>query len=295
MPNSGSGSSPGPPSSVVPGTPPLGGALPQSPQTGIINPPNVTFTPTWDPTTAVGVTLDDTNLIVSNAKANAGDGFGVSIPTNLSQLPGMGPGSEKFYFEYTYTKILDQNNLPYSASSHGGIAIASVGTSYKDLAFHATGGAGFGGVLLDTGGTVWRNGSIVAALPTPSDPILGPPFTLAFQDGDVIGVAVDVNARAVWFKCIAGPSRTAAVFTGIGNDWNGGSFGIGAGSSPNNGSLGVSLIIGKGIVPMAIFGSETAVGKIKVTANFGDPFFQGQVPIFNNSQDYIYWPTIPTH
>jgi hypothetical protein len=223
----------------------------------------------WDPPTAKNVTLGPVlafpNLKVTNnvTDINIAD-VGAQVVHLLAQNSG------KYYYEIT------ADYFPAGAFD-GGICIAPPLLAYDVLGspgaggFNPNGTDGAGGVMLEGDGAIFSNGSQVCSL-------------LGISTGDVIGVAVDFDNRLVWFKVIAGPDQDGT------SDWNGGqngngvSPGIGAGSNPLTGVLGLSLPSGA-MVPYMIFGGDNVADVF--SANFGQNIFvinQALVTGFND------WP-----
>lgn len=133
--------------------------------------------------TGAGVALSNLNLTAT--KSTGGVGWRMSRST-------YGPTSGKYYFE----SVLNE----FSSSIVGvglGDATASVSTFY---------GADQNGLIYINTGDVYRGGAAVASIQTTSE-------------GQVIGVAFDVDAGLAWFRTAGGNwnnSGTANPATGVG-------------------------------------------------------------------------------
>lgn len=235
----------------------------------------VTGSARWDFLTSENVTIFNADLGHGIKVDDVGVTGTASQPDGKSNAGAQvlsGQTTGRYYFEVTWS------NVP--GGSTGGICVAPTGTPYPDLVgiilppFFCP-----GGVLCDvdghifTGG-VWRD-----------DTILVPN---GMQNGDVVGVAVDLIHGNVWFKVVAGPDA------GFDPDWNGGAAGgIGAGSNPTGNVLGIPIPFGVpvpfgNIAPFAIVNTaNSATETMTLIANFGEtPFAIGAaIPIF-----YQLWP-----
>lgn len=183
----------------------------------------VSATAIWDAATALNVTLSGGNLIVTNTAS--GD-CGAKVAS--------GKTTGKYYYEETITtRTGGGNNL---------VGIGTPASTYADMGDHA--GAG---VVWYPSGNVWANGSVVT-------------FVGVWNQGDVLGVAVDLDNRKIWFR--KAPSGS----------WNG----VG-GYDPATNTGGFTISAGT-MVPFAVTGgSGSAAGNV-YTANFGASAFVGAVP-----------------
>jgi hypothetical protein len=192
----------------------------------------------WDPPTIKNVTLGPvlafSNLVVTGSSTMPASG--AHVVGLLAQTSG------KYYYEITWT------NLP--SSSFGGIAIAPYTTSYANLNTNDSSG----GILVAVNSNIY-SGNIF------QNTNIG-----GFTTGDIVGVAMDIDNRLVWFKNVGGPDA------GFDPDWNGGATGgIGAGSNPLTGVLGIPLPAGA-LVPFAMV-SVGGSDVMTLTANFGQTIF----------------------
>jgi len=187
---------------------------------------------TWSATDLANVTLSGTNnLIVTDSGAAQG-----GVRTIDRQVTG------KFYWE---------NTITMSALNTHGVGIAN----QKAVLGGASGiwnNSGLQGSYLynSAAGQIYINGA------------LGPTLGVTIANGNVIGIAVDLAARLIWYR--VSPS----------GNWNGN-----AANNPATGVGGIDISAVAGgaipIYPMACFGTT---GTRSVTANFGDTAFSGAVP-----------------
>lgn len=181
---------------------------------------------TWNPSDkTANCTLTGGNLIATSAAAGTNGARAVD-----KQITG------KFYWEYTY-------NVNAGASTGSGCmapwAIITQGFT--------TGSTAIGTFGLTHVGTVYVDGS----------PTLGGFGTIA--NGTVVCIAVDADARLVWFRL------------GAAGNWN-----TVASSNPAAGVGGVAISLGRGV---PLFPACVLAGNAEqITANFGDSAFVGAVP-----------------
>lgn len=145
--------------------------------------------------------------------------------------------SGKYYFEVTLTTLVGTST---------GIGLLQACFGCADL----VSGANVGTVVIYKGsGNIWSNGSS-------SGKSLG-----ALANGDIIGIAIDLDGRNVWFR--KAPS----------GNWNGN-----ASYDPATASGGASCSsLPDGAAP-AIGYTSSGNSTETVTANFGDTSFSGSVP-----------------
>jgi hypothetical protein len=202
----------------------------------VTSPINLPFTydvvfATWDSATASFVGLSADRLTATN------------IPNGDGGVCGVNPQSGgKYYFEITIVGISNATN------ASGGIGVTTTPADYGGL-----NSVGSGGVMNFVTGVVWANGSH-------SDPGTGHGYVgTQLQDGDIIGVAVNVDAGLVWFRCVSGPDVETV--------WNAGGFNNSPNANPLTGIDGFP-IPGSGIIPFASFSSDPSTGD-RYIANFG--------------------------
>jgi hypothetical protein len=203
------------------------GGMPVMYETIGIAPP-VIFS-TWDTATAANVTLSGGNLVVTNT--NTLNEAGAHVASTSGKTSG------KYYFEVTSTN-----------AASGGNMSTGIGTPSSTFTSMGNGGAVVGDVVYAAsgGGSIYANGSFITTLGT-------------FANGDVAGMAVDLDNRKIWFrKAPAG-------------NWNNSGT-----ADPATNVGGITIPAGT-MVPFAIFGAAAA-GNIW-TANFGASAFTGVVPV----------------
>lgn len=133
--------------------------------------------------TGAGVTLSNLNLTAT--KASGGAAWRTSRST-------YGPGAGKYYFEATLVEF---------SGSFIGIGLGDSSAAVSNFF-----GADQHGVFYVNNGTVYRGGSLVTTIQTTAE-------------GQVVGVAFDVDAKLVWFRTAGGNwnnSGTANPATGVG-------------------------------------------------------------------------------
>src|SRR5215469_7882761 len=148
----------------------------------------------WEVESATGVSLTDRNLSVTS------NGTGFLYVGGARGLIGGARTFGKYYYEITWATI------PVNGSN-GGIAVAPFNADYLDLTVDLFTPAQ-DGVVVDIQSQISAYGQFPNFYLTSGVPSYG------FQQDDVVGVAIDLDNQAVWFKIVFGPS--------IGVDWNGG-------------------------------------------------------------------------
>jgi hypothetical protein len=78
--------------------------------------------------------------------------------------------------------------------------------------------------------------------------------------GDVIGIAVDLNARLIWFRR------------------NGGNWYVDAAANPTTGTNGVTIAGVLAYAPVVTFGGSGTVANDAFTANFGQSAYTTPAP-----------------
>jgi hypothetical protein len=184
----------------------------------------------WDPATAANVVLSGGNLIATNTGTTSAD-QGARVAS------GSGKTSGKFYYEVTFTL--------YAGGNNNGTGIGTTASTYADM-----------GNLAITGNVVYRTGLLYANGAT-TGLVLG-----AIADGDIVGIAVDLDNRKSWFRIA--PS----------GDWNAQAIGL---QNPATNTGGIVIPAGT-MVPFVVFGGVLGTSGNVVTANFGASAFSGTVP-----------------
>lgn len=195
---------------------------------------------TWEAATVTAVTLSGGNLVATSTGTTSNN-QGAHAPFADGQTTG------KFYFEVTLTT--------YTGGAGVGVGIGTTAATYSGLSVFATGGDMCFAVGHTGTGTIFVNGGNVG-------------YSIgARTSGDVIGLAVDLINRRIWFRL--SPSGL----------WNGA-----AGHDPTigNGTAGGNPIPAGAMVPFVTYGSSftgaAGVAGNVWTANFGDSAFSGAVP-----------------
>ncbi len=180
---------------------------------------------TWSATDkTASVTLTGSNLIATSGGANQG------VRAVDRQLTG------KYYWETTCSSW---------TGSGTSVGVANIFAVLSSLQTNGTNGC-----IVFKSGAIFLNGAAASGAPT-----LG-----ARVSGDIIGIALDLNAGLVWFR--VAPS----------GNWNGN-----AGFAPGGtGGVNISSLGGAGvpIFPAASFSTSPDA----ITANFGGSAFSGAVP-----------------
>jgi hypothetical protein len=197
-------------------------------EAGVVVPP-VTYA-TLDPATVTAVTLSGGNLVATNTGTTSAD-QGARVANAAGKTSG------KYYFEVTYTTWL--NGINY------GVGVGTTGSTYTGMGNGGTTGA----VVFGTPFNVWVNGGA-------SGVSLGASLTT----GTVIGAAVDLDNRKIWFR--KSPS----------GNWNNN-----ASYDPAANTGGITISAGT-MVPFCVFGGSGGVANNVMTGNFGASGFAGAVP-----------------
>jgi hypothetical protein len=181
---------------------------------------------TWNGADILGCSLGGTNNLTVSGVTAAG-----AVRT-IDKL-----NSGKLYFEYTCT----------TWTSNCGVGVANSRAVLSTVAGNPL-NASF---VQGGNGNVWVNGAQV------SGASLG-----ARANGDVIGVAIDLNTPLIWYR--VAPS----------GNWNNA-----AGANPATGVGGIPIIsITSALIPLfGLFAVNSNVAQ-SITANFGDSAFVGAVP-----------------
>lgn len=181
---------------------------------------------TWDPVTATA-TLSGGNLVVTS---NSSSIQGAHVAGTSGKTSG------KYYFEITLTTKI--------GGGSSGFGIGTPTSTYASMGSNATTGD-----ALYLTGPIYVNGSNTLTLnPT------------GLTAGRVIGIAVDLDNRTIWFR----------EWANVGGSWN--QF-TGSGKDPATNVGGLTIPAGT-MVPWCMSNSTGNV----YTANFGDSGFTGAVP-----------------
>ncbi len=179
---------------------------------------------TFDPNSTSGVTLSNGNLTANETASNGGAHvFNTSAHT-----------SGKYYYEMSYDVL---------AGSIGGgmIGVGLVGTTYANFAGDINSSIQFSNGNINANTVNFYNNGARAV-------------------GDIVGIAVDLDNRTIWFKKVSGTPGL----------WNGAV----ANGNPTTNLNGVPIIAGS-IIPYVTFNTNS--GDV-FTANFGSSSFTGAVP-----------------
>jgi hypothetical protein len=185
----------------------------------------------WDVGTLANVTLSGGNLIASNTGTTSTN-QGAHVASSSGKTSG------KYYFEITTTAKGSGGNY--------GLGIGTTAATYTNM-----GNSALGGDMHYSSGSIWVNGG--------SSGSMG-----ARSNGDVIGVAVDLGNRTMWFKKVSGTPSA----------WNATS----GGSADPATNVGGKTVPAGTMVPFVTFGGSGGVGGEVLTANFGGTSFVGSVP-----------------
>jgi SPRY domain len=194
-------------------------------------PPGPTSYVAWDPATVASVTLSSGNLVATNTGTTSTN-QGAHVSASAEKTAG------KYYFEVTLTTLPDTSansrcvGVGTSASTYSGIAGGTTGTIWLPL--QATNNIRSNGAAA---GNVTDYGAV----------------------GSVIGVAVDLDNRKIWFR-------------NSGRDWNNN-----ATHNPTTNVGGFAVPAGA-MVPFITFGGTFGVAGNVFTAKFGTTAFSGTVP-----------------
>ena len=195
----------------------------------------------WDAATITAVMLSGGNLVATNVGTTSVD-QGARVASTSGNTSG------KYYFEATFTTL--------TAGGDYGVGIGTPASSY--LGMGQTGGV--------TGNMLFRSGNIYSA-----GTLQGGSSLAARSNGDVIGIAVDLDNRRVWFR--VAPS----------GNWNNSGT-----ANPATNTGGVVTPAGT-MVPFCTFGGAGGTADNVLTANFGASTFTGAVPSGFTSG----WPITP--
>jgi hypothetical protein len=190
--------------------------------------PPVTYA-TWDAATATAVTLSGGNLVATNTGTTSPD-QGAKVASAASKTSG------KYYFEMTVNAKTGAGN--------GGFGIGTTASTYTTIGSSST----VGTIIYWQPGNIWANGSYTGSSLT------------AIPNGGIVGVAVDLDNRRVWFRVT--PS----------SNWNGSGT-----ANPATNTGGIVVPAGT-MVPFVTFGGTLGVANNIITANFGASAFNGAVP-----------------
>ena len=185
---------------------------------------------TWDAATVTAVTLSGGNLVATNTGTTSANQGAKVVSTS-------GKTSGKYYYEITITTKATGANC--------GLGIGTTASTYTAIGTNATTGA----VLYLSGG-IWANGANSGS-------------SLASRStGDVIGVAVDLANRKIWFRKVNGTPT----------NWNGSGT-----ADPATNVGGVTVPAGT-MIPFCVFGGTSGSTGNVLTANFGASAFTAAVP-----------------
>jgi len=210
-----------------------------------VDAPNATITGapfvtvTWEAATVTSVTLSGGNLVATNTGTSATSQGAHVVSTS-------GKTSGKYYFEDTLTTIVGAGGANY------GIGVGTTASTYTNM-----GNAATTGVMMFRSGSIYSNG-------TNTGTTLG-----SRSSGNVIGVAVDLDNRKVWYR--VAPS----------GNWNN------SGSADPATNVGGITIPAGTMIPFATFGGTGGAASNVQTTNFGASAFTGAVP----SGFTAGWPT----
>jgi hypothetical protein len=195
-------------------------------------PPVIPFSAVaWDGATSTNVTLSNSNRTVTTTGGSSGD-QGARV-ANVS-----GKTTGKHYFECTFTTFI-------GGSFNTSIGVATTASSFVNFGnSNATGGCGVFPqtsscqIFVNNGNSGFTLGNRAA--------------------GDILGVAVDLTARKIWFR--VSPS----------GNWNGQAIGL---QDPAAGIGGIAIPAGT-MIPISTFSATGCIA----TTNFGNAAFSGAVP-----------------
>jgi hypothetical protein len=190
------------------------------------------------------VTLSGGNLVATNTTGASND-CGARVPTAMQN-------SGKFYFEAKVTAFV--------GGTANGVGIAPATTAPNNNYADLTGSTSGWNSIQFSGGGVFSNGSLVS-----------PASLGARSNGDVIGLAVDLDNRMMWFR--VAPS----------GNWNNSGT-----ANPATNTGGVAIPAGA-LGPFCNFGGGGSAANNITTLNFGASTFSGAVPSGFTSG----WPGTP--
>jgi hypothetical protein len=185
---------------------------------------------TWDPATVALVTLSGSNLTATNTGTT-------QTEQGAKGAGGAAKASGKWYFEVTGGVNTGGSNV--------GVGIGTPSSTYTSM---GNVGAVTGNELFNSG-NIWANGSSTGI--TLGSWITGP---------TLIGIAVDLDNRKIWFR------------KGASGNWN-----ANATYNPATNTGGVTIPSGS-MVPYCTFGGAGGDSGRAFTANFGASSFSGAVP-----------------
>ena len=183
---------------------------------------------TWDPATITAVTLSGGNLTATSTGTTSAD-QGAHVAGTSGKTTG------KYYFEMQNTGV---GGL---AGGNSGMAVGTTASTYTNMGNTAT-----TGVEAYRSGNIWANGSNTG-------------INIGALGGSVVGMAVDLDNRRVWFR----------LGSGI---WNNSGT-----ANPATNTGGITIPAGT-MVPFVTFGSTGGAPGDKITANFGASAFTGALP-----------------
>lgn len=226
---------------------------------------------TFDPGTAIAVTLSADKLQAIN---QLGGGGLIKNPAGVQSFAPQSSG--KYYFEITWTSTVATN---------GGVGFASSGATYSTYVFDSVSSAGVGGAIALTAfpGEIWLNGSYTGNFISASD--------FGFVNGDVVGVAVDLDNLLFWMQTVGGPSFVppGQEINGAWGGWNGTNSGTGLPANGDPASQTGGFIIPENLLPVlptVAFAFNHNPGDEVFTANFGGTAFSlGLAPA-----GFRFWP-----
>jgi hypothetical protein len=207
------------------------GTVPSGFTSGWLENPPVTYV-TWDAATVATVTLSGSDLVATNTGTTA---------TNQGARVAAASGktSGKYYFEVTLTTKVG------GGGGNAGMGIATTASTYAGMGNNATAGVE---VFISSGG-MFVNGA------NPGQVLGG-----AFVNGEVAGIAVDLDNRKAWIR--KAPS----------GNWNA------SGTANPATNVGGNTIPAGTIAPINTFGGGSGTSGNVFTANFGASAFTGAVP-----------------
>jgi hypothetical protein len=187
-------------------------------------------TVTWDSATVTSVTLSGGNLVATNTGTTSAS-QGAHVVSTSGKTTG------KYYFEQTITTS--------NAGINRGVGIGTTASTYTNM-----GGSATTGVNMYWGsGAIWANGANTGII-----------LTGGVSPGGVVGIAVDLDNRKIWFRV-----------TPSGN-WNNSGT-----ANPATNVGGITVPAGT-MIPFSTFGGTSGAAGNVLTANFGASTFNGAVP-----------------
>lgn len=186
--------------------------------------------PTWDAATVASVTLSGGNLVATNTDGTSNANQGARGANAVGKTSG------KLYFEETFTNVTGGGNC--------GVGVGTTASTYTGMGGNGTAG----GIVFRASGNIYGNG-------LNSGVSLG-----ARSFTDVIGIAVDLDNRKIWFR--VSPA----------GNWNNN-----VANNPATNVGGITIPAGT-MVPFCTFGGAIPFSGNVVTANFGASAFSGAVP-----------------